>query len=157
MVKKLSSLQKKFLTCPLVTLLLVFMQAIYSNCGNRVYILGMPGGRPPKYERTEFGERLYQLRLEKGFSQQQIAERVEVTQQAYAGWERSTTALRPLDIAKLAAALEVSSDELLGLKSIPKRKGGPLGRAHRLFEKVSSLSRKQQQKVLDSVELMIGN
>jgi transcriptional regulator with XRE-family HTH domain len=133
------------------------MQAIYSNSGNRVYILGMPGGRPAKHKRTEFGERLYQLRLEKGFSQQQIAERVAVTQQAYAGWERSTTALRPLDIAKLAAAFEVSADELLGLKSIAKRKGGPVGRAHRLFEKVSGLSRKQQQKVLDSVELMIGN
>ena len=117
----------------------------------------MPIGRPAKHTRTEFGERLYQLRHEKGFSQQQIAERVGVTQQAYAGWERSTTALRPLDLAKLAAAFDISSDELLGLKPAGKRKGGPVGRAHRLFEQVSKLSRKQQQKVLDSVELMIGN
>ena len=133
------------------------MQAIYSKSRNVVYILGMPGGRPAKHDRTEFGERLYQLRLEKGFSQQQVAERCSVTQQAYAGWERSTTALRPFDLTKLASAFDVSADELLGLKATPKRKGGPVGRAHRLFEKVSTLSRKQQQKVLDSVELMIGD
>ncbi len=133
------------------------MQAIYSNSCNRVYIADMPGGRPAKHDRTDFGERLHQLRLEKGFSQQHVAEQCGVTQQAYAGWERCTTALRPLDIAKLAGAFGISADELLGLEKTARRRGGPVGRANRLFERISTLPRKQQQKVLDSVELMIGD
>jgi len=131
------------------------MQAFYTISSNESYASDMPGGRPPKLKRSLFGERLFAIRQHLGFSQIQVAEIVGVSQQAYAGWERSTVALRPEDISKLAAALKVSSDELLGLKIEPKRKGGPVGRARQIFEQVSRLPRDRQQHVVRVVEELL--
>lgn len=132
------------------------MQAIYAVSSNNPYSPGMPGGRPPKLERSPFGERLCAIRQQRGYSQTQLAEMIGVTQQAYAGWERSTVALRPQDIARLAEALKVSTDELLGLEAKPKRKSGPVGKAQQVFETVSKLPRHQQQKIVDVVQTLIA-
>ena len=132
------------------------MQAFYAVSSNDPYNVVMPGGRPPKLKRSPFGERLCAIRQQQGYSQTQLAEMIGVTQQAYAGWERSTVALRPDDIAKLAEALKVSSDELLGLNAKPKRKSGPVGKAQQVFELVSRLPRHQQQKIVEVVETLIA-
>ena len=132
------------------------MQAIYAVSSNHPYSPGMPGGRPPKLKRSPFGERLCAVRQQRGYSQTQLAEMIGVTQQAYAGWERSTVALRPEDIARLAEALKVSTDELLGMDAKPKRKGGPVGKAQQVFETVSKLPRHQQQKIVSVVETLIA-
>jgi len=132
------------------------MQAIYASSGKSPYDAGMPGGRPPKLKRSPFGERLCAIRQKRGYSQTQLAEMIGVTQQAYAGWERSTVALRPEDIAKLAEALKVSTDELFGLEAKARHKGGPVGKAQQVFEEVSQLPRHQQQKIVDVVKTLIA-
>ena len=133
------------------------MQAIYPIPCNSLYDGGiMAGGRPAKFERTAFGERLTKLRVERGMSQAQLAEAVGFSQQAYAGWERSTTALRPDDIVKLAKALSVSTDELLGCEAPKARASGPAGRLRRVFDSVSGISRHQQQKIADTLETLIA-
>lgn len=96
------------------------------------------------------------MRLELGISQAQLAEKVGVTQQAYAGWERSTTALRPEDIASIADALDVTADELLGRKAKSKRGTGPTGKTRRVFDDVSALPRHQQQKMVDTIETLLA-
>ena len=116
----------------------------------------MPGGRPPKFQRTEFGQRLVELRQERGLSQNQVAEKLELSQQTYAGWERSTTALRPTELVRLAEIFKISTDELLGNAPMKKRSNGPAGRARRLFEEVTELPRSQQSKILDTVETLIA-
>ena len=115
----------------------------------------MPGGRPPKLKRSEFGERLVAIRQRAGLSQTSIAEKLGVSQQAYAGWERSTVALRPDDLARLAEVLATTTDELLG-KSAPKRGVGPVGKAKALFDRVSALPRDRQQRILITVEDMLA-
>jgi transcriptional regulator with XRE-family HTH domain len=132
------------------------MQAIYAINSNSRYDSDMPGGRPPKLKRSPFGERLVTIRQQFGLSQSQVAEKLGVSQQAYAGWERSTTALRPDDISKLAAAFEVSADELLGVTTEPKRKGGPIGKARLVFERVSQLPRDRQQHIVRVVEDLLA-
>jgi len=112
----------------------------------------MPGGRPPKLKRSEFGERLVSIRQRAGLSQTQVAEKLGVSQQAYAGWERSTTALRPDDLAKLADVLGTTTDELLGKRVASKRGTGPTGKARQVFERVSQLPRATQQRILANVE-----
>ena len=92
------------------------------------------------------------IRQRAGFSQTQIAEKLGVSQQAYAGWERSTTALRPDDLAKLADVLGATTDELLGKQVASKRSGGPTGKARQIFEQVSQLPRATQQRILANVE-----
>ncbi|MEO6993551.1 MAG: helix-turn-helix transcriptional regulator [Lacunisphaera sp.] len=115
----------------------------------------MPGGRPPKLKRSEFGERLVLIRQRAGLSQTQVADKLGVSQQAYAGWERSTVALRPDDLAKLAEVLETTTDELLGKQAAPKRGTGPVGKAKALFDRVSALPRDRQQRILTTVEDML--
>lgn len=131
------------------------MQGISPISGNCPYNDGMPGGRPPKLKRSEFGERLVLIRQRAGLSQTQVADKLGVSQQAYAGWERSTVALRPDDLAKLAEVLETTTDELLGKQAAPKRGTGPVGKAKALFDRVSALPRDRQQRILTTVEDML--
>ena len=120
------------------------------------YSLSMPVGRPPKFQRSPFGEKLLAARQQAGLSQIQVADKLGITQQTYAGWERRTTALKPQYISKLAAVLNVSVDYLLGHENGGKQKGGPIGKARRVFEEVSRLPRHQQQRILGIVEDLIA-
>jgi transcriptional regulator with XRE-family HTH domain len=116
----------------------------------------MARGRPTKSPRTHFGERLYRVRTEKGLSQKHVADKLGLTQPAYADWERHTTALKPEQLAALADILDTSVDYLLGRKTGPQRKGGPVGRARRLFEDISKLPRNQQEKIAAVVEAFVA-
>jgi transcriptional regulator with XRE-family HTH domain len=132
------------------------MQAFSVFANTAPYPLSMPVGRPPKFKRSPFGEKLLAARQQVGLSQIQVAEKLGITQQTYAGWERRTTALKPDYISKLAALLNVSVDYLLGHENGGKQKGGPIGKARRVFEEVSRLPRHQQQRILGIVEDLIA-
>lgn len=112
----------------------------------------MPGGRPPKHERSPFGERLYAARVAAGLSQTQVAEKLGITQPSYADWERRTVALRPDYLPKLAEIFDITVEQLLGIEERPKRGTGPVGRARQVFERVSQLPRATQQRILANVE-----
>ena len=120
------------------------------------YSLSMNVGRPPKFRRSPFGERLLAARQQAGLSQIQLAGKLGITQQTYAGWERRTTALKPESISKLAEVLHVSVDYLLGHENGGHRKGGPVGKARRIFEEVSQLPRHKQQRILGIVEDLLA-
>jgi len=120
------------------------------------YSLGMIVGRPAKFKRSPFGERLLAARHQAGLSQVQIAGKLEITQQTYAGWERRTTALKPEYLSKLSSLLNITVDYLLGYDNGGHRKGGPTGKARRVFEEVSTLPRHQQQRILGIVEDLIA-
>lgn len=113
-------------------------------------------GRPAKHKRTAFGQRLYSFRTEIGMSQAQMAQKIQVTQQTYAGWERSTTALRPEDLTRIAEILEVTTDELLGRKPTTKRDTGPRGKTRRVFDEISSLPRHQQHKIVETIQTLLA-
>jgi transcriptional regulator with XRE-family HTH domain len=112
-------------------------------------------GRPAKTKRCEFGERLAAARQQLGLSQAQVAEKLGVTQQSYAGWERRETALKPEHLIRLAEILNVTVDYLLGKENARRRGGGPVGKARRVFEEVSKLPRNRQQRILGVVEDML--
>jgi repressor LexA len=114
-------------------------------------------GRPAKRERTEFGERIVVAREEAGLSQRELAEKLGVTQRALSWWEREPVALKPDQMAALAAALGVSTDHLLGVQAARKRGPGPMGKARKVFEAVSKLPRHQQQKIVDVVETFVAS
>lgn len=134
------------------------MQALSYIAVNEVYPSTMPTnmGRPTDRERTGFGERLVAAREEAGLSQRELADKLGITQRALSWWERQPVALRPEQIAQLAAALGVTADYLLGVDKTKKRGTGPAGRARRVFEAVSKLPRHQQQKIVDVVETFVA-
>jgi len=131
------------------------MQAVSVNLFPVPYIDGMRTGRPSTRERSEFGKRLLAAREALGLSQAQVAERLGMTQKGYAVWERYPVALKPEQIQKLAEVLEVTPDYLFTEKGNGSRKGGPTGKARRIFEEVSRLPRSQQQHILAVVETFV--
>jgi len=123
---------------------------------NRIvsYDDGMPAGRPKRSKETDFAERLAKLRQAAGFSQRGISARLGISQPSYAIWEQSNVSLRPDQIVDLCNVLEVSPDELFGVRT--KRHSGPKGRAQRTFEVVSTLSKHRQKNILDVVDALIA-
>jgi transcriptional regulator with XRE-family HTH domain len=134
------------------------MQALSCIAANSSYAFVMPAnmGRPTERKRTAFGERLVAAREEAGLSQRELADKLAITQRALSWWEREPVALRPEQVAQLAAALGVSTDFLLGVPTSKKRGAGPTGKARRAFEAVSKLPRHHQQKIVDVVETFVA-
>ncbi len=64
------------------------------------------------------GETIKALRLEKGFTQPQLAEKVGVSKGMISVWENNVNEPKASYIKALAIVFEVSADYLLGLKEI---------------------------------------
>lgn len=62
----------------------------------------------------ELGKNIYSLRKEKGFSQEKLAEKVNVTRQTISNWELGETSPNPEQLILLSGALDKSIDELVG-------------------------------------------
>ena len=72
---------------------------------------------------THFSEKIYQLRKEFSYSQEEVAERLQVSRQTISNWENGT-AQPALDKAvELSNLFQVSLDELVG-KIVGKSKHG---------------------------------
>jgi transcriptional regulator with XRE-family HTH domain len=133
------------------------MQAIPYNFSDHAYNWDMPIGRPPTKPRTPLGERIAEARRVAGLSQIQLADKLETTQRVVSYWEREPVALKPDQLTALADALGTSADFLLGRETSTGRGKGPAGKARRVFEAVSKLPRKQQEKIFDVIEPFISS
>ena len=71
----------------------------------------------------EFGEKLSAARKAKGFSQEELAAKIEVSRQAVSKWENGTAQPETANIIKLCEVLEVSPNELFGYE--PQRESPP--------------------------------
>ena len=58
-------------------------------------------------------------------------------------------------LPKLARVLGVSVEQLLDLKAPVTRRNGPVGKVRKLFEEVSELPRRQQEKVVEFVSALV--
>ena len=61
-----------------------------------------------------FGQRLSRIRKEKGFTQNEIADKVGVTSQAVSKWENDLASPDIDILLKLSEIFDISIDELLG-------------------------------------------
>jgi len=129
------------------------MQDFSDIFSTMVYTACMKTGRPTDYPRTAFGERLVSTRVRAGLSQAQLADKVGVDRRVIAHWERRSVSVKPEQLVTLAQVLDVSADELLGVKT--PRQSGPTGKVRQVFEDVSKLPRKQQLKVVEFVEAFV--
>jgi transcriptional regulator with XRE-family HTH domain len=115
----------------------------------------MKTGRPSKQQRPAFGQRLHELREAAGLSQQQLADKLGVSQRAYSHWERRPVALRPDQLQSLASALSLPVEALLANGESKKRGSGPAGKMRQLFTSASKLPRGQQEKILSILQPFI--
>jgi transcriptional regulator with XRE-family HTH domain len=112
-------------------------------------------GRPSTAPRTGFGKRLATARESAGLTQSQLGEKLGLSQRAIAHWERGTTALRPDQLDALVKLLNVSVDTLVSGNEIPEKETGPKGKVRKIFEAVSRLPRRQQEKIVEVVEAFV--
>jgi transcriptional regulator with XRE-family HTH domain len=111
-------------------------------------------GRPATSQRGAYGRHLLTLREAAGLTQQQLADKLGVSVSNVGFWERWDKPPRGDIISKLAEALDVSADELLGTTP-PKPKRAPKGRLHEAFAAAAKLPRRQQQKIVEVVEALL--
>jgi transcriptional regulator with XRE-family HTH domain len=134
----------------------LFVSTVQSS-KTRPYDAAMhPGGRPTTASRTSFGERLAAAREKAGISQRQLAVKLGTDQQRVAYWERHATGFRSEAIlAQIADVLSVTTDELLGRPAPRRNVAKPSGRARQMFDAVSRLPRRQQEKIFDILQPFI--
>jgi transcriptional regulator with XRE-family HTH domain len=115
----------------------------------------LKAGRPPKGDRPEFGQRMAEARERAGLTQTELAKKLGVTQQVVAAWERRVIALRPEQIKSIVQAINTTADYLIGITENWKGSKGPSGKVRHVFEQISKLPRRQQQKVVEFVEAFV--
>ncbi len=64
---------------------------------------------------TQIAKNLFELRQEKGISQQELAKKIGVSQKAIDFWEKGINEPKASYIARIAKFFNVSADYLLGL------------------------------------------
>ena len=60
-----------------------------------------------------FGKKIFELRKERGLSQEQLGEKINVTRQIISNWELGEASPNPEQLKKISKILNISIDELL--------------------------------------------
>lgn len=101
------------------------------------------------------GRRLARIRRDRGLSQRELADRLGVGQPVVSNYERGARGLSSELIIRIAGILEVSADELLGLKS-SKTNGRELRQPFlRRLRKVDTLSQGEQRALLQTIDAFL--
>ncbi len=61
----------------------------------------------------KLGENILKLRKQRGLSQEQLGEQIDVTRQTISNWELGETSPNPEQLKQLSKVLDISIDELL--------------------------------------------
>ena len=92
----------------------------YSIGGEGTDQSGSAGGE--RMDQSGFAERLKTLRRRSGLSQEQLAERIDVSRQVVTKWENSEGIPKISNLIALADCFDVSVDELLGRDPLDNRR-----------------------------------
>lgn len=94
---------------------------------------------------TGIGKRLAQAREKAGYSQNALAEETGYSAITISRWENGHTAMSVVDIIKVAQALEVSADYLLGIARPGKQE----------VKIIPGLSTEQKNFVIDTIRALM--
>ena len=111
--------------------------------------------RSGKQQET-IGQRLARLRKERAIAQQELADRLGVTQPHVSEWERGGLRLHGELIVEMAGILGVSADELLGLEKITAAGGAaPARRFTRRLQAIAKLPKRDQEALLRTIDAFL--
>jgi len=107
-------------------------------------------------KRPRQGARLAALRRSAGLTQTELAQLIGESQQNIAFWEGSEKPPRSDVLSKLARVLGVKIEHILeGGDLLRTRNAGPVGKVQKVFEEVSTLPRKQQERIAETVSALV--
>lgn len=105
-------------------------------------------------EDESLGERIARLRKERGVTQQELAERIGTIQVLISDYERDRLRVTAEMVVRIAAALEMTTDELLGTRKVrPHAK--PSRKVLRRLERIDSLRPQQQATLLRTIDTFL--
>jgi len=102
----------------------------------------------------DFGKRLVSLRKSRGLTQKQLGEKIGVSKRVIAYYEGETNYPPAHLIVPLSKALNVSTDELLGVKDINEIVDPKLSTLWRRLKVLETFSEKERRAVLQYVEII---
>ncbi len=102
------------------------------------------------------GQRLARLRRERGLTQVMLADRVGIIQALVSDYERDKLRLNPEMTVRLAQALGVSTDELLGLQPTKGIGRQPSRKVLRRLEQIENLPRRDQDALLRTIDAFLS-
>jgi transcriptional regulator with XRE-family HTH domain len=102
-----------------------------------------------------FGKKLAHLRKVKGLTQKELGEKAGVSNRVIAYYERETKYPPSHLIGPLAQALEVTADELLGLKSPTTEGNGFSLKLVRRMQRIEALPSSQQKFLLRTIDTFL--
>ena len=106
--------------------------------------------------KESIGQRLARLRKERGYTQRELARRIGIIHSLISDYETSKLRLYDQMVSRFAIALEVTTDEILGLKGsngVENRK--PSLKIVRRLGKIESLPPARQKTILKAIDFMI--
>jgi transcriptional regulator with XRE-family HTH domain len=113
-----------------------------------------------KYPETSFGERLQSIRKARGLTQVQLAEAAGTTQRAISYYETEAGFPPAPAVIDLARALQVTTDELLGVKTPkagPVRQEDPEARKQwKRFQMIATLPERDQKAVVRLIHSLVA-
>jgi transcriptional regulator with XRE-family HTH domain len=107
-----------------------------------------------KDKEESIGERMARLRRERGITQVELAEILGVAQPMISAYENGGLRLHGELIVELTKILDVSADQILGLKEI-KNGTAKNGRLLRKLQQLELLPRRDQQALMRTIEAFL--
>lgn len=103
----------------------------------------------------KLGQHVAKLRKERDITQVQMAKALGISQQTIAAHEAGRRKIPVSLLAGLANELDVTLEELLGIKKAPIKRG-PVAALNRKMEKIYRLPRSKQRFVMEMLDNVIG-
>jgi len=109
---------------------------------------------PPLNISTEtIGQRLARIRKTKGLTQEELAEKIGITRSVIANYEKDRLRIYDDMIVRIAMALSVATDDLLGLKETAvSPEQSPSLRLSRRLSKIDKLPPSEQKALLKTID-----
>lgn len=101
------------------------------------------------------GQRIARLRKEKAFTQVELAEKMGIIQVLISDYERDKLRPHPEVIIRFAQALEVTADELLGMKKTSTTGTKPSLKTLRRLKKIEELPASQQKALFQTIDTFL--
>jgi transcriptional regulator with XRE-family HTH domain len=103
------------------------------------------------------GQRLSRMRKERGYTQAELAEKIGLIRYLISDYERDKRRPNYEMIIRLALALEVTTDELLGLKQSKSKgnKKSPSLKILRRMKRIEVLSPAHQKIILKNIDIFL--
>lgn len=105
---------------------------------------------------TDFGKRLAALRKKRGYTQTELAHELGVTQRMVSYYEGHSEYPPASLLPRMAKLLNVTADELLGLKPL-KAKRQPDSRLLRRLQQIEKLSTAKRRQIIQVIDTFIEN